>query len=123
VISPGHRRVSRASRRGLAVLAFVCLGVVTWFVTIFLLGQQSTGAFAPNGFLIRLYPGSWSPLARGFLWLFVGAAAVTFDVIVLTWTDSDRGRRATAVAAAATGVCFLVFAIASFASAPWSVVH
>jgi hypothetical protein len=109
--------------RARAALAAGCVLLVAGFVAVWILGQQATGATEPDSFLIRLYPGTWPPVARGFLWLIVGAAAVVFDLLVLDIAETRRGRRMIAAAAVVTGACFLVFAVASFVSAPWSVIH
>lgn len=106
-----------------AALAAVSLLLVVGFVGIWILGQNATGATVPDTFLVYLYPGTWHPVARGFLWLAVGAAAVVFDLLMLDIAETDRGRRFLLAGAAVTGMCFLVFAIGSFASAPWSVIH
>jgi hypothetical protein len=123
VIQTTPRFVSRLSRRARTLLAAICLGIVLGFVGIFFVGEQSTGATVPGGFLVHLYPGTWPPFARGVLWLVVGAAAVVFDLLAITWVETDRGRRGTIIVAAVTGMSFLIFASASFAGAGWSVIH
>lgn len=106
-----------------AALAAACVVLVAGFVGIWILGQQATGATMPDTLLVHLYPGTWPPVARGFLWLVVGTAAVLFDLLMIDIAETDRGRKLVLAAATVTGLCFLIFAVGSFASAPWSVIH
>lgn len=106
-----------------AAVAVACLLLVAGFVGIWILGQNATGATVPDTFLVHVYPGTWPPAARGILWLVVGAAAVVFDLLMLDIAETERGRTLLLAGAGMTGTCFLIFAVGSFASAPWSVIH
>lgn len=112
------RARTRIAVTGIVVSLFY---VLFWFV-----GQEASSdpTLSVPGLVAALYPGTWHPVARGILWLVVGASWVWFDLAVMHPRAQTRaGRAAVIVAAGVTGVCFLVFAIGSFVAAPWSVIH
>ena len=107
-------------------LLTACLLVLFAFLGLFLVGQTvSTDPTLEVPTLAeRLYPGTWPPVARGFLWLIAGAAAVGFDLFVVRpIVETRRGEIMVVVSAVITGGSFLAFAIASFLGAAWTVIH
>lgn len=104
----------------------VCVVVSLAFIAFWFIGQEASAdpTLDVPGFVASLYPGTWPPVARGLLWLFVGATAVGFNLTMMhPRTETRAGRIALAAATGITGACFLAFAIGSFAGAPWSVIH
>lgn len=103
-----------------------CVLISIAFVGLWFVGQEASADPTLNvpDVVAYLYPGTWPPAARGLLWLFVGATAVGFDLLVMYPRAQTRAGRAGVVAAGAiTGSSFGAFAIGSFAGAPWSVIH
>lgn len=108
-------------RLGIASLVASIAFIALWFV-----GQEASAdpTLDVPGFVANLYPGTWPPVARGILWLFVGATAVGFDLAVMyPRAETRAGRASAATLAAIAGASFLAFAVGSFAGAPWSVIH
>ena len=113
------------SARARTIVGALCAVVVIGLSSLWFIGQETSragvvGAPGPS----RLYPGSWPPAARGFLWLAAGAAAVAFDLLLVRHhAQTERGRDLASAFAIVTGVAFLIFAVGSFADAGWSVIY
>ena len=116
----------RISRRARTWFAVSCVLVSITFIALFLVGQELSAdpELDVSGIAAGLYPGSWPPIARGLLWLFVAATAVGFDLfIVYPRAETRAGRAGVATLAVLAGTSFGAFAIGSFAGASWSVIH
>ena len=103
-----------------------CMTVSLAFIAFWFIGQEASAdpTLDVPAIVANLYPGTWPPVARGLLWLFVGGTAVGFNLTMMyPRTQTKAGRIALAAATTITGACFLIFAIGSFAGAPWSVIH
>ncbi len=114
------------SRRARARLLVACMVVSFAFLAFWFIGQEASAdpTLDVPGVVAGLYPGTWPPVARGLLWLFVGATAVGFNLtMVYPRAQTRTGRVALVAATGITGSCFLAFAVGSFAGAPWSVIH
>lgn len=114
------------SNRTRTRLGIACVLVSLAFIAFWFIGQEASAdpTLDVPGFVAGLYPGTWPPVARGMLWLFVGATAVGFDLIIMYPRAQTRaGRTGVATLAAMAGASFGAFAIGSFAGAPWSVIH
>lgn len=113
------------SRRARTIVGVACALMVLTFSALWFVGQETSTESAlagrsPN----RMYPGTWPPAARGFLWLFAGVAAVGFDILIMRRVaETQRGRDAVTAFAVVTGAAFLLFAIASFLNTDWSVIY
>jgi len=54
------------------------------------------------------------------LWLVAGAAAVSFDVLIVrSGAETERGRDLAAAFAVVTGIAFLALALVSFFNLSW----
>lgn len=107
-------------------VGIACVLISFAFLALWFIGQEVSAdpTLVVPGFVAALYPGTWPPAARGVLWLFVGTTAVGFDLLVMyPRTVTRAGRTSVATLAALAGASFGAFAIATFAGAPWSVVH
>jgi hypothetical protein len=103
-----------------------CYVISIVFIAFWFVGQEASAdpTLDPPEILVRLYPGTWPPVARGVLWLFVGATAVVFNLTTMFPRAHTRAARiGVGVSTAITGACFVAFAIGSFAGADWSVIH
>ena len=108
------------------LLLGVCLLILFGFVALFLVGQTVSNdpTLEVPTLAERLYPGTWPPVARGLLWLITGSAAVGFDLLVVRpFAETRRGEVLVIASAVVTGASFLVFAVASFFGAAWTVIH
>ncbi|MGH2728254.1 MAG: hypothetical protein ACRDKS_14900 [Actinomycetota bacterium] len=117
---------AQISARAKTRLGIACVVVSLAFIAFWFIGQEASydQTLDVPDIVANLYPGTWPPIARGILWLFVGATAVGFDLAVMyPRAESRAGRTAVAVLAAMAGASFFAFAIGSFAGAPWSVIH
>lgn len=114
------------SQRARTRLLVACMVVSFAFIAFWFIGQEASAdpTLVVPAIVANLYPGTWPPVARGLLWLFVGATAVGFNLTMMyPYAETRTGRVALAVATGITGSCFLAFAVASFAGASWSVIH
>lgn len=107
------------------LVGVACAIVVLGLSSLWFIGQEVTPAGTVQASRpSRLYPGTWPPVARGFLWLAAGVAAVGFDLVVVRASaQTERGRDLATAFAIVTGAAFLIFAAGSFAGAGWSIVY
>lgn len=117
---------AEVSRRRFTRLIVVCMILSVGFIILWFVGQEASAdpTLEAPAFLVKLYPGTWPPVGRGFLWLFVAATTVGFNLTVMyPRAETKAGRIGLGITTGVTVTCFIAFAIGSFANAPWSVIH